>query len=83
MPAYCVEAAAQHVITDPHTLQGFGGSGRRGSRLGLQAWELWTAPSMRLTRASRGEVVRGHASALQWFCRDELRGDLKHRSQGP
>ena len=40
MPAYCVEAAAQHVITDPHTLQGFGGSGRRGSRLGLQAWEL-------------------------------------------
>ena len=27
---------------------------------------------MRLTRASRGEVVRGHASALQWFCRDEL-----------
>ena len=48
--------AAQHVITDPHTLQGFGGSGRRGSRLGLQAWELWTAPSMRLTRASPGEV---------------------------
>ena len=40
MPAYCVEAAAQHVITDPHTLQGFGGSGRRGSRLGLQASEL-------------------------------------------
>ena len=40
MPAYCAEAAAQHVITDPHTLQGFGGSGGRGSRLGLQAWEL-------------------------------------------
>ena len=38
MPAYCADSrsAARH----PQILTPFGGSGRRGSRLGLQAWEL-------------------------------------------
>ena len=35
MPAYCAEAAAQHVITSS-PLQGFGGSGRAVADLGCR-----------------------------------------------
>ena len=38
MPAYCVEAAAQHVITDPHPSRVLGSDEAVAD--GLQAWEL-------------------------------------------